>query len=145
MTPHLRPCQLADLLRCVNRDGVQGADPQMAAHQLTAGPAFSAWEGERLVGCAGVGLLWPGVGHAWMVLPEAINGHGLWLTRAVARILGDIERAYGLHRLEATCLTDSPRNQKWLEVMGFHVEQAGTARKYLIDGRSVLRYERVRD
>ncbi len=142
--PVLKPCAVPDVLACVNRDGWQGLTTPLVRELLRTGPAWTIWADETRLGCAGVSLAWPGVGQAWMVLTETVNGHGVWLTRTVRQVLADVERAYGLHRLEALAVTDSPRNQDWLEALGFVPEQDGTARAYGAQRQDMRRYERVR-
>jgi len=139
----LRPFHIEDLAAVGNRDGDQ-ATAQMAQMQATQGIGFTAWEGDTPIGCAGVVLGWPGVGFAWMALNDRMNGHAKFLVKMVRRVLEDATEAFNLHRIEAVCLTDSPRNRRFLEMLGFIVEQGGMAQAFMSDRRNVLRYERVR-
>lgn len=118
----------------------------MAREQAVRGPAFTFLDeqGEIFAIC-GVLLQWPGVGAAWMCASDRLNGHGLWLTRTVRGLLDDIERVYHLHRIEAVALEESPRNQEWLEALGFTAEKDGRARGYTATGASMVRFERVRE
>lgn len=142
--PTLRPFRASDLDALVNRDGAQ-IDRQQLLAQARSGPAFTAEVDGVPLGCAGVVLLWPGVGSAWMVLTEEMVLHRLWLTRTVRHFLEDMTRVYRLHRIEAVALDDVTRNQGWLELLGFETEKDGRARHYLSDGRSMVRYERIRE
>lgn len=142
--PRLIPFHVEHLMRLANRDGWHGATAKLAAEQATGGPAFTAVEGNRMLGAAGVLVPWPGVGMAWMVLAADIAPYGLWLTRTVRRVLDDVTRAYRLHRVEALALVESERNQRWLEVLGFGRERDGVAQAYTADRRAMVRYERVR-
>lgn len=142
--PILRPFQRADIECILNRDGPQVPNQVLLAQAL-AGPSFTAILDGRPLGCAGVLFPWPGVGMAWMVVSEEMGEHGFWLCRTVRAFLDEIIRVQALHRLEAVALVDSPRNQSWLEGLGFHVEQDGTARGFFSDGRSVKRYEWVKE
>lgn len=141
ISPVVRPFQVTDVQQLVNRDA-PGQDMTMTVQQATAGPAFTAWVGQRPIGCAGVVLAWPGVGMAWMAVSDDIAEHGLWLTRIVRAFLRDIIRANRLHRLEAVVLEENTRNKQWLAVLGFAYE-GGTAHKYLPDKRAVQRFELV--
>lgn len=141
ISPQVRPFQVADARQILNRDAPD-QDPVFTMQQADAGPAFTAWVGDRPIGCAGVVMAWPGVGMAWMTVSQEIAAHGLWLTRITRAFLRDIIRANGLHRLEAVVLDDNTRNQQWLSVMGF-VWEGGVAHGYLPDKRAVRRYELV--
>jgi len=144
LTPHLRPAQLSDLLAATNRDGWQGSTLKLAQAQLQQGPAFTAVEGDVILGTAGVIVPWHGMGQAWMVLRPELNGQGVWLTKTVRRMLDDMTAALDLHRLEAISLADSAVNQAWLQALGFSRELGGVAQGYFADGRSAIRYEKVR-
>lgn len=139
--PEVRPFQVTDVQQLVNRDAVN-QDMTLTVQQANAGPAFTAWIGDKPIGCAGVVLAWSGVGMAWMAVSDEIAEHGLWLTRIVRAFLRDIIRANRLHRLEAVALEDSTRNKQWLAVLGFAYE-GGIAHKYLSDKRAVQRFELV--
>lgn len=139
--PEVRPFQIEDVSRLVNRDDSnQSCD--ITIQHANAGPAFTAWVRDRPVGCAGVVLAWPGVGAAWMSVSDDIAEHGLWLTRLTRAFLRDIIRVHRLHRLEAVALDESVRNQQWLRVLGFAPE-GGIAHAYLPDKRAVQRFELV--
>jgi hypothetical protein len=142
--PVLRPFRASDLDVIVNRDGEQIPKGVMLAQAL-AGPAFTAMLDKTPIGCAGMIIPWPGLGMTWMVLSEEIGNHGLWMYRTVRVFLDDMVRRHQLHRVEGVALVDTPRNQSWHEGLGFHVEQHGVARKFLADGRSVVRYEWVKE
>lgn len=139
-SPTIRPYQPGDAGQVTGRDGDN--QPMLTDQQAMAGPAYTAVLGERVIGCAGLVMLWPGVAAAWMVLSEDIGAHRFWLTRIVRRFLGDFTRAFRLHRVEAWALAESVRNQRWLWALGFKPE-GGIARQYLSDRRDVIRYERV--
>jgi RimJ/RimL family protein N-acetyltransferase len=141
--PSIRPFEPADLLACVNRDGWQGATLQMAEEQAKRGPAFTFVQDGRIIGVTGVVVPWPGVGTAWMALTDHINGHRIWLTKVSQAVLRHAVQAHQLHRLEATVLADSERNQRWLEALGFSREQDGRARAYTALGADMVRYERI--
>lgn len=138
----LRPFHVSDLDACESRDREQVIDG-MAIVQQHQGVAFTAVEDGQVIGCAGIVIGWPGVGFAWMCLSDKMNGHGTFLVRTVKNVINDATRALGLHRLEAVCLADSARNQRFLEALGFVREREARARMFYSDGRDVLRYERI--
>jgi hypothetical protein len=138
----VRAFRPSDLDELVNRDGMQ-LGTAMTSQQALEGPAWTATADEVPIGCAGVVLPWPGIGLCWMLVTDQLGTQGLWLTRIVRRILRDVVRHHDLHRLEAVAVNGV--NGRWLEALGFAIEQDGTARQYLSDRRNVVRYEWVRD
>ena len=140
MDPVLRPFHPQDLLEIRNRDGSE-LPPVIFGPHVAGFPAFTAVVEGVPIGCAGVTLPWPGVGHAWMVLSDAVEDHALWMFRMVKGVLRDVQRAYHLHRIETEALEASARNQQWLTGLGFRREANGTATALLPDKRSMVRYE----
>jgi len=107
-----------------------------------AGPAFTAMVDDQPIACAGVILLWPGVGHAWVVVGD-IKGYGLWITRTVKHMLRDIIRGCDLHRVEAIVLADAKEHHKWVKLFGFEPE--GVAHEFTATRLDAVRYEFVVD
>ena len=104
------------------------------------GPAFTGVHDGRIIGCAGVVIQWPGVGAAWVALDKSAEAHGFWVTRMIKRIMQDIVRVYGLHRVEAVVHADSPRDLKWIKLLGFKSEN-DVAQMYTEDKRDIVRFE----
>jgi hypothetical protein len=129
MTPTVRGFRADDAAQVLNRDGRQ-LEMQALVRQAATG-------------CAGVVLLWPGVGSCWMIVTEELGTHGLWLTRTVKTFLREMIRVHDLHRLEASSVNGD--NGRWLEALGFTSERDGVAQQFLSDRRNVVRYEWVRD
>ena len=142
INPRLRQCRESDIRAVMNRDGAT-IDIDRTILQMHSGLSFAAEVEGVVIGCAGVVIPWPGVGVCWMMLAKEAERYVLWLTRTTKRILADLCRAFGLHRLEAIALKDSDRNQRWFRALGFTIEQQGTARAYFSDKRSVVRFERI--
>lgn len=141
--PILVPFRAEHLTRLVDRDSTHQDPWTLIVEKETGGPAVTALDGETILGCAGIVIAWPGVGFAWMVLSEHIDGHGLWMTKMVRHFLDDMIRCFRLHRLEAMVLSDNGRNQRWIERLGFTREH-GCARAYTQERRDAIRYEWVR-
>ena len=141
-SPILREFKYEDAVAIINRDGTQGT-PHIIAMQSDLGPCFTAEADGVPIGCGGIIQLWPGVGVCWMVLSEDIGKHGIWLTKTTKEFIRRSIEIMQLHRLEATALTDSTRNQSWLELLGFTRERDGIAQLYLPTKQSMVRYEMV--
>ncbi len=127
----------------VNRDAPFREDWRLAMEKEQNGPAFTAIIDDKVIGCAGIVIPWPGMGIAWVVLDKAIEHHGVWMTRVIKHVIRDAMSGLGLYRLEAVVLTDSVRNQRWIELLGFTREN-GMAKNYMPDGHNVYRYELIR-
>ena len=144
-SPRLVPFEAHHLRGLVNRDTHHEDPYSLTLEKIKGGPAFTALDGDLVVGCAGLVLPWPGMGIGWMVLSDHIERYALWMTRIVRRFLHDARLIYGLHRLEAMVLADNVRNQRWIEMLGFTREQHGVARQYTSDRADGLRYEWIGD
>jgi len=142
--PMLVPFEAKHVMMMQNRDSAIDEPWSLALEKQLAGPAFTAIVDGKVLGCAGLLLPWPGIGLAWMELSEEIGTHGRWLTLVTRRGLADLIRVYSLHRVEVVVLADSPRNQQWIEAIGFTREN-GRARAYSSDRRDVIRYEWVKE
>ena len=142
-TPTVRLFQPDDAACLVNRDGMQ-VDAAQLIRQASLGEAWTACIEDRPIAAAGIIVLWPGVGVVWMTLTDDMAHYGIWLTRTTKAFLDEITIRHRLHRIEAVALEASPRNQRWLDALGFTSERDGVARQYLHDQRSVIRYERIR-
>lgn len=142
--PTLRPFRASDATALVNRDGEQCTVAHLLM-QARSGPSFTAEVEGRILCAAGMVMPWPGMGQVWMLIGETLDPYGFWISKTVRRVVDDLSRQHRLHRLEAVALVESPRNQQWLEWLGFTSEQQGVAQAYLTDRRSIIRYERIED
>jgi len=107
-----------------------------------SGPSFTAVINDKIVGCAGIMILWKGVGYGWVAFGKEIERHPVWFTRMVRAVVRDTIRNYDLHRIEAAVLADNPKNDRWALLLGFTVEVC-RARAYTQDKRDVIRYELI--
>lgn len=142
--PKLIPYRAEHLLAFETRDVVTKEEIEWSVKKERWGPAFTAVDGDRILGSAGLILMWPGVGTPWMNLSEDIFKYRLWLHRTVKHFLSDYKRIYNLHRLEAVIIAGDKRNMDWIEALGFKPEP-GTAHSYTTDKEDAVRYEWVRD
>jgi len=105
-----------------------------------------AWTGEldgRIIGCAGLGLLWQGRAQTWCVLaPNIPKRAWIGIHRAVAVRLAQMG-ALNIWRIEADALFGYLPGARWLRMLGF--EQEGLARAYGPDRQDYLRFARVTD
>ena len=107
------------------------------AEILSAGLAYTGFDGTRVVACAGIVTQFAGVGTLWGVLADDSRGHFLAIHRTALRVLGMAR----LRRLEASSEVDFPQGCRWLELLGFQSE--GVMRSYGPDGKDHHRYARI--
>ena len=142
-TPMLVPFLAEHVVAIQGRDGGAREPWAVSLDKERRGPAYTLLLEGRVVVCAGVMLLWPGVGTVWANVSGEFPRVKVWATRTIRRMLADVIRAYGLHRLESVALADNERNQRYMEFLGFERED-GKARAYTPDKRDVVRYQLVR-
>lgn len=105
--------------------------------------AFSGVIDGRIVGCAGVRPMWPGVGEAWAVFSGEALIRPFALFRAATRGLAAIEAAQGLRRVQATAHDGHAAAARFLEALGFRRE--GLLRRYGLWGEgNYYLYARVK-
>ena len=89
---------------------------------MEAGPAYTLFIDDIPVMCAGVGILRPGLGEAWMVLSTLFYKYRKECFIAVRDRLEMIIKGEKLKRVQALVLTDFPEAEHWLIHLGFENE-----------------------
>lgn len=108
-------------------------------HDLLAqGRAFSGWMGERLLGCGGVYLLWPGVGEAWLRLSQQAVLYPVFVARSIVRMLVRIIEDLKVWRVQALVMKKHREGRHLVEWMGFQEE--GEMVAYGPNGETYIRY-----
>lgn len=118
------PAHLADIRPLVVEPDVLEA---FSASYVQRGVAFTAFDGGRVLGCAGV-VLRGSTGYVWAALTDEIRKRPMFLHRAIRRGMSETIKAYGLKRLEAACDIDHRTAARWLERLGFTL--AGTTERH---------------
>lgn len=131
------------MLAFANRDTHVIQELRLAEDKQRRGPAFTAVVEESILGCAGIMLMWEGVGVAWCAFGPHIDRYAVWMTKHVRRVLDDTMRSLNLHRMEAVVLADNITNMRWIQMLGFTPEVNSIAKQYTPDKRHVVRYEYV--
>ena len=86
------------------------------------GPAFTMLEDGKPVVSAGVYILWPGVGEAWMHLSPWFHRHVKVVYREVRDILCQVIITKSLRRVQCPIQADMPQNKRFVEHLGFSPE-----------------------
>jgi hypothetical protein len=103
------------------------------------GPCFTGIEGERIVGAAGLILLWPGVAQAWAVFSRSFPG--LSAHRAIVKGFAGLIDSCRLHRIQAQVLASFEAGHEWVKRLGFEYE--GPKKKYGPDRQDYVEYVRL--
>lgn len=115
------------------------ADQAETIEQLGAIEAYTAIEGDRVVGCAGVLELWKGRAAAWAFLAGDLGRKFVPFHRAVKRFLAVAEYS----RIEAEVALDFDEGHRWARILGFELENP-RMRKYFPDGSDAALYVKVK-
>lgn len=107
---------------------------------MLSGPAFSAFEGERLLGCGGVVEFGKHRAEVWALLSTDIGPHMRQITRAVNGWLSIAP----YQRVEANVATGFEAGKRWIRLLGFQAESAEKLR-FFADGRSAIQYVRFKE
>lgn len=101
--------------------------------------AFTAFEGDRIVGCAGVVRYWKGRGEAWAMVDRRCSvGEFVQMRNAIRRFL----EVSPYRRIEAIVGAAFAAGQRWAASLGFEVE-APRLRSYLPDGSDAVMFVRL--
>lgn len=103
-----------------------------------AGNALTALEQNRVIGCAGVELIWPNRGIAWSLLGEISASEMLAVHRRVSAFLNE----QSLRRIEMTVDASHMPAHRWARMLGFQHE--GRLQAYTPEGRDCDLYARIK-
>ena len=101
--------------------------------------AFTALDGDEVVGCAGIMKLWEGRGHAWALLSGNIGARFVGVHRAVKRAI----QVSGYRRIEMDVDASHEEAIKWAHMLGFYNETPDGMRGYVADGRLIYKFVRL--
>jgi hypothetical protein len=104
-------------------------------------PSYTLMINDRVVACAGVVVLWPGVGEAWAFVSKDISSCKVCFFRAALEVLSRIERDQQLHRVQAVVHEDHPAGQRFAWHLGFRPE--GELHRYGSDKSNFIMYARL--
>jgi len=92
----------------------------------------------KILACAGVRILWPGVGEAWAIFCNEIGSYKKEAYIYVLTYLKQIIEDFKLRRIQAYVRADVPIALKYIEQLGF--QQEGLLRKFGRDGKDQYIY-----
>lgn len=101
-----------------------GATPAAMVHFCDDGqPAYTAFDDDKILGCAGIYAFWQGVGEAWAwVDSELTEKHKGWFHKTVKKVLYEIIEQYNFKRVQCVVEKSYAMGIKWIENLGFTKE-----------------------
>lgn len=103
--------------------------------------AFSAMDGDRVLGAGGVITQWPGVGTLWLMASSDFKKHPKVLLGITIEMVERIRERGHFHRLQAYVDPDDSRHIRFMEALGFTLE--GRLVKHTVDQRDHLLYAKT--
>lgn len=83
------------------------------------GYSYSIEDKGKIIGCAGVVDMWPGVAEAWTLLSDEAKTKPFFLHRLTLRIMKNIIQTKKYRRVQAIVCWSDPVSVKWIERLGF--------------------------
>ncbi len=113
------------------------ADPTYGPSLASAGPAYSAVDGDAVFACAGLIPQWEGRAVAWALIAAEAGRSMIGIHKAVGRAM----RLHAYRRIETAVASDFEQGHRWARMLGF--EREGLMKRYTPDGRDCHLYARV--
>lgn len=112
----------------------------MAKAYVERGPAWTGfWEGTPMF-CAGIIMLWPGVGEGWALTTELVERYPLSFHRAASQGIDKAMIDHKIHRLQIAIPETHHVSRHWAARLKFHAEAA--MKQYGADRSDWIRYVR---
>jgi hypothetical protein len=115
-------------------------DPISVSQAFMTGPGYTAYVKDDILLCAGVMIIWKGLGEAWVVTSPLIHKYPILSTKGVVYFLNKIIKDNNLERVQAVVQKDHEMANRWIKVLGFKPE--GHMPNYRA-GKTFIRYAKV--
>ena len=102
---------------------------------------YSLMDGDKIVACAGVSVMWEGVAEGWLVMSKHASKYPVSIARYTEGLFDDIMKRNGLWRIQASVNASDVTSVKFAHWLGFEYE--GIMRKFAPDGADYFRYARL--
>lgn len=113
-----------------------------AVRLAQAGPAYTLYDKRGIIiGAAGIGTYWSGVGEAWALLSSLADRYMFSIHKIVKTSIPRLAVEMNLHRLQTVVPAKSDRALGWAERLGFKSE--GIMRQYGPDKGDYYRFARI--
>lgn len=105
------------------------------------GPCFTGFWNTVPVVCAGIIVLWPGLGEGWAYTSGWVWDHPVTFYRNFKRVMEHAAKEANLARLQVSVAENHFVSRLWLLRMGYQEE--GLMRKYGPEGADYVRMARI--
>lgn len=95
---------------------------ELAQAYHAAGPAWTVLAGDTAIACGGTVRFWPGVGECWCWAGAGVDASPVAFARLARRVLEDLAREHGFHRLQVHARLDDARANRFALHLGFTLE-----------------------
>ena len=114
---------------------------KLAEEREQSGRCFTGRVDGEIIGCAGIDILWEGVGEAWFVASPKVNENKRDSYACILKGLKRLIKENNLRRVQGYGRVNFPESHILFKHLGFEVE--GKMRKYTHDGVDCIMYGRV--
>lgn len=102
---------------------------------------YTLMDGEEIVVCGGVHMMWTGVGEGWLVMSKNAYEKPVTVARYTQRLFDTIMNDNAIWRIQASVHTSDEQSVKFAEWLEFEIE--GVMKKFGPDGANYYRMARV--
>jgi hypothetical protein len=113
---------------------------KLAKEYATHGPCWSGFVGDEIMFCAGIIILWEGVGEGWAYTSDLVAQHPIPFHRSVKRGIEQAAIDYKLRRLQISIPYTHTVSCEWIQRLGFTKESE--MQQYGPAGELFVRYVR---
>lgn len=104
-----------------------------------SGPCYTGMDGDRVVCCAGLSIMWDNRAIGWVKMSKHAGKDLRFIHKAVQDIIDNA----GFRRVEAYVDSSFKEGKRWVKMLGMQYE--GTMRAFGPDGRDHDLYARIYD
>ena len=115
------------------------ARKSISEYSLTDG--YSLKNGETIVACAGVSIMWKGVAEGWLIMSRHAYKYPVSIARYTEGLFDGIMERNELRRIQASVNCNDVKSVKFADWLGFEYE--GIMKNFGPDGADYFRYARV--
>ena len=102
---------------------------------------YTLMDGDEIIVCGGVHMMWEGVGEGWLVMSKNAYDKPITVARYTDRLFDTIMDDNAMWRVQASVHTNDAQSVRFAEWLGFEIE--GVMKKFGPDGTNYFRMARV--
>ncbi len=116
---------------------------ELAQAREDNGQCITGVVNDRIIGCGGIDIMWPGVGEVWVLLAYDIGIYSMAAYEVIQDGLKKLIEDNNLRRVQAWGRVGFSAGHTLFKHLGFKPE--GIARKYGYDGEDFILYALIKD